>query len=163
IASRSWRWGRQRETSLAHPCCCSSPRRRTAGERSSIRSVPTWDVSWPARPSRSARSRATRCTRWRAGVRPRTTRCSWSDWTAAVRVNFHRLSSDAQGVLVAAAVLDGRVPAALLARASGVGGEALGAALDELEWQRWLAAEVRGYAFVARIVRDVVDRDMVVP
>jgi len=83
--------------------------------------------------------------------------------TAAVRVNFHRLSSDAQGVLVAAAVLDGRVPAALLARASGVGGEALGAALDELEWQRWLAAEVRGYAFVARIVRDVVDRDMVVP
>ena len=82
--------------------------------------------------------------------------------TAAVRVNFHRLSSDAQGVLVAAAVLDGRVPAALLAQASGVGGEALAAALDELEWQRWLAAEPRGYAFVARIVRDVVDRDMVV-
>jgi len=82
--------------------------------------------------------------------------------TAAVRVNFHRLSSDAQGVLVAAAVLGGRVPAALLAQASGVGGEALAAALDELEWQRWLAAEPRGYAFVARIVRDVVDRDMVV-
>jgi len=82
--------------------------------------------------------------------------------TAAVRVNFHRLSSDAQGVLTAAAVLDGRVPTAVLGRASGVGGEALGAALDELEWQRWLAAEPRGYAFVARIVRDVVDRDMVV-
>jgi len=83
--------------------------------------------------------------------------------TAAVRVNFHRLSSDAQGVLRAAAVLDGRVPAALLGRASGVGGDALDAALDELEWQRWLAAEGRGYGFVARIVRDVVDRDMVVP
>ncbi|PYO25113.1 MAG: hypothetical protein DMD73_14920, partial [Gemmatimonadetes bacterium] len=83
--------------------------------------------------------------------------------TAAVRVNFHRLSNDAQGVLVAAAVLDGRVPAALLGRAAGVEGDALGAALDELEWQRWLAAEARGYAFVARIVRDVVDRDMVVP
>jgi len=32
---------------------------------------------------------------------------------------------------------------------------------DELEWQGWLAAEPRGYAFVARIVRDVIDRDMV--
>src|SRR2546425_328312 len=37
----------------------------------------------------------------------------------------------------------------------------LDAALDELEWQRWLAAEPRGYALVARIVRDVVERDMV--
>ena len=83
--------------------------------------------------------------------------------TAAVRVNFHRLSRDAQGVLLAAAVLDGRVPAALLGRAAGVGAEALAAALDELEWRRWLAAESRGYGFVARIVRDVVDRDMVVP
>jgi hypothetical protein len=83
--------------------------------------------------------------------------------TAAVRVNFHRLSSEAQGVLLAAAVLDGRVPAALLERACGLGGDALATALDELEWQRWLAAESRGYAFVARIVRDVVDRDMVLP
>jgi len=82
--------------------------------------------------------------------------------TAAVRVNFHRLSRDAQGVLMAAAVLDGRVPAAVLGRAAGVGAEALAAALDELEWERWLAAEPRGYGFVARIVRDVVDRDMVV-
>jgi DNA-binding SARP family transcriptional activator len=82
--------------------------------------------------------------------------------TAAVRVNFRRLSSDAQGVLLAAAVLDERVPAPLLGRASGVGGDALAAALDELEWQRWLAAEPRGYGFVARIVRDVVARDMVV-
>jgi DNA-binding SARP family transcriptional activator len=82
--------------------------------------------------------------------------------TAAVRVNFHRLSSDAQSVLLAAAVLGGRVPGALLGRASGVEGDALAVALDELEWQRWLAAEARGYGFVARIVRDVVDRDMVV-
>jgi len=35
--------------------------------------------------------------------------------------------------------------------------------LDELEWQGWLAAEPRGYVFVARIVRDVIDRDMVTP
>ncbi len=83
--------------------------------------------------------------------------------TAAVRVNFHRLSTAAKGVLVAAAVLDGRVEAAVLGRATGSSGDALGAALDELEWQRWLAAEARGYAFVARIVRDVVNRDMVTP
>jgi len=35
--------------------------------------------------------------------------------------------------------------------------------LDELEWEGWLTAEPRGYAFVARIVRDVIDRDMVMP
>ena len=34
-------------------------------------------------------------------------------------------------------------------------------ALDELEWHRWLVAEPRGYSFVARIVRQVVERDMV--
>ncbi len=83
--------------------------------------------------------------------------------TAAIRVNFRRLSADAQSVLVAAAVLGGRVPASLLERASGVQGDALSAALDELEWRRWLTAEPRGYAFVARIVGDVLDREMVMP
>jgi len=81
---------------------------------------------------------------------------------AAVRVNFRRLSIQAQAVLVAAAVLGGRVSAATLQRVTGVAGEALAQALDELEWDRWLTAEPRGYAFVARIVREVVDRDMVV-
>jgi hypothetical protein len=33
-------------------------------------------------------------------------------------------------------------------------------ALDELEWQHWLESEPRGYGFVARIVRQVVERDM---
>jgi DNA-binding GntR family transcriptional regulator len=33
-------------------------------------------------------------------------------------------------------------------------------ALDELEWQRWITSDARGYAFVARIVRDIVGRDM---
>jgi hypothetical protein len=80
---------------------------------------------------------------------------------AAVRVNFRRLSADAQRLLVAAAVLGDRVPEATLGRATGFAGEPLAAALDELEWQRWLAAEPRGYGFVARIVRDVVNRDMV--
>ena len=81
---------------------------------------------------------------------------------AAIRVNFRRLSADAQEVLVVAAVLGGRVSAARLERASGVAGESLARALDELEWQRWLLAERRGYAFVARIVRQVIDRDMVI-
>ena len=31
---------------------------------------------------------------------------------------------------------------------------------DEAEWQRRLASEARGYCFVARVVRDVVGRDM---
>jgi len=82
---------------------------------------------------------------------------------AAIRVSFRRLSTDAQRVLVAAAVLNGRVPGPALGRVTGLAGEALAAALDELEWQRWLTAEPRGYTFVARIVRDVVDRDMVIP
>jgi predicted ATPase len=80
---------------------------------------------------------------------------------AAIRVNFRRLSRDAQTVLVAAAVLGGRVDGATLERAAGVAGATLAGALDELEWQGWLVAEPRGYAFVARIVRDVIDRDMV--
>ncbi|PYP47006.1 MAG: hypothetical protein DMD50_05780 [Gemmatimonadetes bacterium] len=85
---------------------------------------------------------------------------------AAIRVNFRRLSTDAQRVLVATAVLGGRggrVAGARLGRAAGVAGEALAQALDELEWQSWLAAEPRGYVFVARIVRDVIERDMVTP
>ena len=36
-------------------------------------------------------------------------------------------------------------------------------ALDELEWHRWLVAEPRGYSFVARMVRRVVERDMLTP
>ncbi len=66
-------------------------------------------------------------------------------------------------MLVAAAVLGGRVAGAKLGQAAGLAGEALAQALDELEWQGWLAAEPRGYAFVARIVRDVIDRDMATP
>ena len=82
---------------------------------------------------------------------------------AAIRINFRRLSAEAQRVLVAAAMLAGRVAGATLGRAAGVVGDALPQALDELEWQGWLAAEPRGYVFVARIVRDVIDRDMVTP
>jgi len=80
--------------------------------------------------------------------------------TAAIRVGFRRLGKDAQALLAAAAVLGDRVSAVTLGRAAGVGGERLPVALDELEWTRWLTAESRGYSFTAKIVRDVVARDM---
>jgi hypothetical protein len=64
-------------------------------------------------------------------------------------------------VLIAAAILGERVTAKRIACATDLEGDALHAALDELEWCSWLVAESRGYTFVARIVRDVVARDMV--
>lgn len=79
---------------------------------------------------------------------------------AAIRVGFRRLTKEAQQALAAAAVLGDRVEVARLERATDLHGEALNAALDELEWQRWMVAEPRGYAFLARIVRDIVARDM---
>ncbi len=82
---------------------------------------------------------------------------------AAVRVGFRRLSRDAQTVLTAASLLGDRVDASRLSKAAALKGDALAAALDELEWQRWLSAEPRGYSFVARVVRNIVARDMLTP
>ena len=79
----------------------------------------------------------------------------------AIRVNYRRLSPDARSVLAAASALGDRVLVPTLRRATGLAPQALGAALDELEWHRWLTAESRGYAFVARAVREIVARDMV--
>lgn len=80
--------------------------------------------------------------------------------SAAVRVSFRRLSDDAQAALAASAVLDEPVDAGRLQRATGLESAVVAAALDELEWQRWLSADARGYSFVARVVREVVGRDM---
>ncbi|HVM43111.1 MAG TPA: hypothetical protein VMT77_06370, partial [Gemmatimonadales bacterium] len=80
--------------------------------------------------------------------------------TAAIRVGFRRLGKDAQALLAAAAVLGDRVSAVALGRGTGIGGERLPLALDELEWTRWLTVESRGYSFTAKVVRDVVARDM---
>jgi predicted ATPase len=80
---------------------------------------------------------------------------------AAIRVGFRRLSQNAQATLTAAAILGDRVTPARLRKAVGVDGDFLDRALDELEWRRWLVADARGYTFVARIVRDVVERDMI--
>jgi predicted ATPase len=82
---------------------------------------------------------------------------------AAIRIGFRRLGGDAQETLAAASVLGDRVDAETLERTTGLSAAALLPALDELEWQRWLAAEPRGYAFVARVVRNVVARDMLTP
>jgi hypothetical protein len=78
-------------------------------------------------------------------------------------VGFNCLTPDARAALAAAAVLGERVGAKRIGAATRLEGAGLDAALDELEWRRWLVAEPRGYSFVARIVRDVVRRDMVTP
>jgi len=82
---------------------------------------------------------------------------------AAVRIGFRRLSGAAQAALAAASVLGDRVALDRLAIATGLSLDELSEALDELEWHRWLTAEPRGYAFLGRIVRRVIERDMVTP
>jgi DNA-binding SARP family transcriptional activator len=82
---------------------------------------------------------------------------------SAIRVGFGRLSRGARTVLAAASVLQDRVPVDVLARAVDVSRSELIEALDELEWHRWLVSEPRGYEFTARIVRQVVARDMLTP
>ena len=82
---------------------------------------------------------------------------------AAIRIGFRRLSPSAQRVLAAASVLGDLVPASLLEEALALGPDEIALALDELEWHRWLVAEPRGYSFVARLVRRVVERDMLTP
>jgi hypothetical protein len=82
---------------------------------------------------------------------------------AAIRVGFRRLTEPAQHVLTAAAIGGERVSQARLAQMTGLPDEEVIPALDELEWQRWLTADARGYSFVAPVVKDVVARDMLTP
>jgi predicted ATPase len=82
---------------------------------------------------------------------------------AAIRIGVRRLSPPAQRVLAATAVLGDLVPPTLLERSLSLDTEEVARALDELEWHRWLVSEPRGYSFVARIVRQVVERDIVTP
>lgn len=82
---------------------------------------------------------------------------------AAIRVGFRRLTPAAQRVLASAAVLGDRVPLELLGRVAGLPQSELLPALDELEWHRWVQCEPRGYSFVARVVRQIVGRDMLTP
>jgi DNA-binding SARP family transcriptional activator len=82
---------------------------------------------------------------------------------AAIRVGVRRLSPAAQRVLAATAVLGDLVSPALLERALSLTADDAARTLEELEWHRWLVSEPRGYSFVARIVRQVVERDIVTP
>ena len=79
---------------------------------------------------------------------------------AAIRVAFRRLSGAAQTVLAAASALPEPVTPSRLATATGLPIAEVNESLDILEWHRWLAAESRGYSFVARIVRAMIERDM---
>jgi DNA-binding SARP family transcriptional activator len=79
---------------------------------------------------------------------------------AAIRVAFRRLNGPAQTVLATASALPEPVLPSLLARATGLSRDEINDSLDTLEWYRWLAAESRGYSFVARIVREMIARDM---
>ena len=81
----------------------------------------------------------------------------------AVCVRFRNLPAVAQQVLGAAAALGGRADAGRLARATGLDPAAVAQALDALEWERWLAADARGYVFAAPIERDIVLQEMITP
>ena len=82
---------------------------------------------------------------------------------AAIRVGFRRLSPGAQRALAAASVLGDRVPLELLARVLDLPPAQAALALDELEWHRWMVYDPRGYTFVARLVRKVIEREMLTP
>ena len=79
---------------------------------------------------------------------------------AAIRVGFRRLSPEAQEVLKVSSLVESRVTADILQAAMDIERDRLLEALDELEWRRWLTAEPRGYGFVARLHRDLIERDM---
>src|SRR5437762_8654254 len=80
---------------------------------------------------------------------------------ASIRVGFRCLTRPAQQALVAVALLGDRVATKRISCATDLTGDTLHAALDELEWRRWLVAESRGYTFVARLLRDVGARDKI--
>jgi len=83
--------------------------------------------------------------------------------SAAIRIAFRRLSPGAQQALAAASALGERVHLETLAGALSLDRNEAARLLDELEWQRWLVCDTQGYTFVARIVRQVVARDMLTP
>jgi DNA-binding SARP family transcriptional activator len=81
----------------------------------------------------------------------------------AVCLRFRGLSAPAQQVLAAAAAVGDRVEPTWLSGATGLDGGTVDAALDELEWDRWLAADARGYVFGAPIVREILLAEMITP
>jgi len=78
-------------------------------------------------------------------------------------MGFRQLPAPAQLVLGAAAALGERVDAGQLAKAARLDRAAVEPALDLLEWERWLAADARGYVFTAPIVRRILLAEMITP
>jgi hypothetical protein len=83
--------------------------------------------------------------------------------SAAVRLASSRLGEDPRRVLAAASAGTGRVTLDALAEAAALPRDRVAAALDELEWTRWLVWDARGYTFTARVVREIVARDLLTP
>lgn len=81
----------------------------------------------------------------------------------AVCLRFRQLPDDTQPILAAAAALEVRLTADTLVRATGLARRDVDQALDRLEWDRWLVADARGYAFAAPIVRAILIQEMVTP
>jgi hypothetical protein len=81
----------------------------------------------------------------------------------AIRAAFWRATEPARSVMLVVAALDGRVSRDRIAAASALPPAVLDRTLDWLEWERWMVSERRGYAYAARIVQDVVVRDMLTP
>lgn len=83
---------------------------------------------------------------------------------AALRMSFRRLDADAQSLLTMAALLPEPFHSAQLQLLLGAGIEDDHLALlDRLEWQCWLVADARGYAFRARAVRRMIAEEMLTP
>lgn len=82
---------------------------------------------------------------------------------AAIRLNARRLSAAAQQMLMVIAVAEPPVPLPAAALGADFDEAAAAAALDELEWHRWLTSDSRGFAFLARVVRDVIVHDLLTP
>lgn len=80
---------------------------------------------------------------------------------AALRVRYRSLSEGAQKAMAAVAVLGNDVPLDALARGTEMKQAELEAALDELEWARWLVSDARGYSVATRLAKEVVLHDMV--
>ena len=78
-------------------------------------------------------------------------------------LRFRNLPVPAQQVLGAAAALGERVEPAVLAVATGLDSSTVAEALDLLEWERWLAADARGYALSTPIVRAILLQEMITP
>ena len=83
---------------------------------------------------------------------------------ASIRVAFRRLSTDAQSLVTVVALLDEPSSADRVGRIAAIEDPARrDAALDELEWDGWLALDGRGYSFPARAKRRLIGREMLTP